>query len=154
MPRAKPSEGRRDNRGSGLVEPRKARAEVSEEAAAAALTLQFLGSVGDGRTYGETMEAWRSTCPRMSIWEDALSGGLVPCPSALVLLLSALQAVAQQQPAPAKTIPDSINYMWKMVESDLPRPCQKRNGTSSQRKARSLVYALEQVKHVACANEA
>jgi len=33
-------------------------------------------------------------------------------------LLVALPAVAQQQPSPAKTIPDSINYMWKMVESD------------------------------------
>ena len=35
-----------------------------------------------------------------------------------VVLLSALQAIAQQQSSPAKTIPDSINYMWKMVESD------------------------------------
>ena len=33
-------------------------------------------------------------------------------------LLSALQAVAQQRPSPSKTIPDSINYMWKMVEKD------------------------------------
>jgi hypothetical protein len=29
------------------------------------------------RTYGETMAAWRTTCPRLSIWEDALSDGLV-----------------------------------------------------------------------------
>ena len=43
-----------------------------------ALTLQFLAFVADGeRTYGETMEAWRSTCPRMSIWEDAVRDGLV-----------------------------------------------------------------------------
>jgi hypothetical protein len=27
--------------------------------------------------YSETMDAWRSTCPRLTIWEDALSGGLV-----------------------------------------------------------------------------
>jgi hypothetical protein len=39
--------------------------------------LQFLDFIGDGRTYGETMEAWRSTCPRMSIWEDAVRRGLV-----------------------------------------------------------------------------
>src|ERR1700674_4977960 len=43
-----------------------------------ALTLQFLAFVaGVERTYGETMEAWRSTCPRMSIWEDAVRDGLV-----------------------------------------------------------------------------
>ena len=53
-------------------------AETSEKAAAAALTLQFLAFVAEGeRTYGETMEAWRSTCPRMPIWEDAVRDGLV-----------------------------------------------------------------------------
>jgi hypothetical protein len=29
------------------------------------------------RTYDETMAAWRTHCPRLSIWEDALAGGLV-----------------------------------------------------------------------------
>ena len=29
------------------------------------------------RSYEETMEAWRSSCPRLSIWEDALLAGLV-----------------------------------------------------------------------------
>jgi hypothetical protein len=29
------------------------------------------------RTYAETMEAWRTSCPRMSIWEDATLGGFV-----------------------------------------------------------------------------
>ena len=29
------------------------------------------------RTYGETMEAWRTSCPRMPLWEDATSAGLV-----------------------------------------------------------------------------
>jgi len=49
-----------------------------EKAAAAALTLQFLAFVADAeRTYAETMEAWRSTCPRMPIWEDAVRDGLV-----------------------------------------------------------------------------
>ena len=52
--------------------------ETSERAAAAALTLQLLAFVADrGRTYEETMEAWRSTCPRMPIWEDAVRDGLV-----------------------------------------------------------------------------
>jgi hypothetical protein len=43
-----------------------------------ALTLQFLAWVGESpRTYGQAMEAWRSTCPRLSIWEDAILDGLV-----------------------------------------------------------------------------
>jgi hypothetical protein len=29
------------------------------------------------RTYAETMEAWHSHCPRLTVWEDALIGGLV-----------------------------------------------------------------------------
>ncbi len=29
------------------------------------------------RTYSETMEAWRTSCPRMPVWEDATDGGFV-----------------------------------------------------------------------------
>jgi hypothetical protein len=29
------------------------------------------------RTYRETMDVWQTHCPRLSIWEDALSDGLV-----------------------------------------------------------------------------
>jgi hypothetical protein len=43
-----------------------------------ALTLQLVAWVSDRpRTYGEVMEAWTTTCPRMPIWEDAVSAGLV-----------------------------------------------------------------------------
>jgi hypothetical protein len=43
-----------------------------------ALTLEFLVWVSSKpRTYGETMEAWRTNCPRMPIWENAVSDGLV-----------------------------------------------------------------------------
>ena len=46
--------------------------------AAPALTLQLLAWIAARpRTYGETMEAWRTTCPRLTIWEDAVSDGLV-----------------------------------------------------------------------------
>ena len=46
--------------------------------AAEALTLQFLAWVGERpRSYAEAMDAWRSTCPRLSIWEDAVRGGLI-----------------------------------------------------------------------------
>ncbi len=29
------------------------------------------------RTYRETMDAWRTSCPREPVWEDATSAGLV-----------------------------------------------------------------------------
>jgi hypothetical protein len=29
------------------------------------------------RTYAEAMEAWASTCPRYTVWEDALGAGLI-----------------------------------------------------------------------------
>ena len=42
------------------------------------LTIQFLEWLSERpRTYGDTMDAWRTSCPRLSIWEDALAAGLV-----------------------------------------------------------------------------
>ena len=29
------------------------------------------------RTYGDAMDAWRTSCPRLSIWDDAIRDGLV-----------------------------------------------------------------------------
>ena len=43
-----------------------------------ALTLQFLAWLSERpRSYAETMAAWRTSCPRLSVWEDALEAGLV-----------------------------------------------------------------------------
>ena len=42
------------------------------------LMLQFLTWVSDRRrSYEDAMAAWQSTCPRHTIWEDAIIGGLV-----------------------------------------------------------------------------
>ena len=42
------------------------------------LTLEFLQWISSrSRTYADAMEAWRTTCPRNSVWEDALLGGLI-----------------------------------------------------------------------------
>jgi hypothetical protein len=47
------------------------------------LTVDFLTWVASRRrTYAETMEAWRSNCPRHAVWEDALADGLVQIESA------------------------------------------------------------------------
>ena len=46
--------------------------------AAPGLLRQFLRWVNaHPRTYQETMDAWRTSCPRISVWEDALIEGLV-----------------------------------------------------------------------------
>jgi hypothetical protein len=29
------------------------------------------------RGYAETIEAWKSSCPRLTVWEDALADGLI-----------------------------------------------------------------------------
>jgi len=43
-----------------------------------ALLVQLLAWVeARPRTYAETMEAWRTSCPRLPVWEDATGHGLV-----------------------------------------------------------------------------
>jgi hypothetical protein len=42
------------------------------------LLRQFLAWVGEReRSYGEVMDAWRTSCPRLTVWEDAVAEGLV-----------------------------------------------------------------------------
>ncbi len=31
------------------------------------------------RSYPEVMDAWRTSCPRLTVWEDAVDAGLVRC---------------------------------------------------------------------------
>jgi len=46
------------------------------------LTLQLLEWVAEKpRTHAELMEAWKTTCPRLSIWEDACADNLLGCGS-------------------------------------------------------------------------
>jgi hypothetical protein len=43
-----------------------------------ALLLQFLEWLSSQRrSYADAMDAWRTSCPRLTIWEDALSDGLI-----------------------------------------------------------------------------
>ncbi len=42
------------------------------------LTLQFLDWLAlSPRSYGEVMDAWRTSCPRLPVWEDAVDLDLV-----------------------------------------------------------------------------
>lgn len=50
----------------------------SEPSVSTALLLELIAwVVARPRTYGETMEAWRTSCPRMPVWEDAVAAGFV-----------------------------------------------------------------------------
>ncbi len=44
----------------------------------ASLVLDLLAWLAPGpRPYAEVMERWRTHCPRLTVWEDAVDGGLV-----------------------------------------------------------------------------
>lgn len=43
-----------------------------------ALVLDLLEWIGDRpRPYAEVIDAWRTSCPRLPVWEDAIDHGLV-----------------------------------------------------------------------------
>lgn len=43
-----------------------------------ALVLDFVEWIAAGpRRYRDVMEAWKTSCPRLTIWEDAIDQGLV-----------------------------------------------------------------------------
>ena len=51
---------------------------MNSDSQPSALTIQLLSWISSRpRSYGETMEAWRTSCPRMPVWEDAIRDGLV-----------------------------------------------------------------------------
>jgi hypothetical protein len=52
-----------------------------------ALTLQLLEWVDERpRSYAETIDAWKSSCPRLTVWEDAVADGLVRLVAGRVVL--------------------------------------------------------------------
>ena len=70
--------------------------------AARMLTLQFLAWVAERpRGYEETMDAWRTSCPRLSIWEDARLDGLVSLRRGIVSITPAGLALLDRDPSRA-----------------------------------------------------
>jgi hypothetical protein len=62
----------------------------------AAPTLELLRWLAERpRTYAETMEAWTSHCPRLTVWEDALAAGLVRVERRDVRVTAAGRALTQ-----------------------------------------------------------
>lgn len=61
------------------------------------LTLQMLAWLATApRSYRETMDAWRSSCPRLTIWEDALADRLVRVASREVEVTAEGRAVLER----------------------------------------------------------
>jgi hypothetical protein len=53
--------------------------------AARALILDLVASVAErSRPQAEVLEAWRTSCPRLTVWEDALDAGLITLREGLV----------------------------------------------------------------------
>jgi len=48
------------------------------------------------RLYAEVMEAWRTSCPRLTIWEDAIDRGLVVRGGTTVEITPAGRALLEQ----------------------------------------------------------
>jgi len=70
--------------------------------AARMLTLQFLAWVAERpRGYEETMDAWRTSCPRLSIWEDARLDGLVSLNRGVVSITHSGLALLERDVPPA-----------------------------------------------------
>lgn len=43
------------------------------------LVQDLLEWVGIGRPYAEVMDAWKTSCPRLPVWEEATRRGLLAC---------------------------------------------------------------------------
>ena len=76
-----------------------------------------------------------------------------------VLWASSETAFAQQRQPQLKTIPDSINFIWKDIEKDFTAlaeamPEERWSFKPTQGEFKDVRTFGEQVKHVACANEA
>ena len=75
-----------------------------------------------------------------------------------LLFILPLAALAQNQPPP-KTVSESVNFVWKGIERDFTAladamPAEKWNYKPINGEFKGVRTFAEQVKHVACANEA
>jgi hypothetical protein len=73
-------------------------------------------------------------------------------------LICSMGALAQQAPEP-KNVPDSVNYIWKQVAQDFTSladamPESKWDFAPTQGEFKGVRTFREQVKHVACSNQA
>ena len=71
-----------------------------------ALTIQLLEWIArKPRTISETLDTWRTSCPRLSIWEDACIDGLIDhdgSSNGIVGLSRKGKAMLESAPAPGR----------------------------------------------------
>jgi hypothetical protein len=62
-----------------------------------ALILDLLDWVADrDRTYEEVMAAWRTSCPKLPVWEDANDLGFVKTENGIVQITASGRALLEQ----------------------------------------------------------
>ena len=67
-----------------------------------ATTRQLLVWIAEqSRSYAETIEVWKTSCPRLAVWEDALADGLVRIDRGSVLLTPAGEELLTTLPGQA-----------------------------------------------------
>jgi hypothetical protein len=82
MPKSNPSSRGVEMSGEALMRLNQARmtgaGNSAKDPVIEALILDLLQWLANGeRTYEEVMEAWRTSCPRLTVWEDANDRGLI-----------------------------------------------------------------------------
>jgi len=63
-----------------------------------ASTIELMAWIGERpRSYAETLEAWKTSCPRLSVWEDAIAERLVRIERGSVLVTDAGGAAVRRK---------------------------------------------------------
>ena len=62
------------------------------------------------RTYAEVIDAWKTSCPRLTVWEDAVDQGFVTrrnigARGTIVVVTAAGRALLDSQPVPTAVKP-------------------------------------------------
>jgi hypothetical protein len=73
------------------------------------LIRDMLAWIGDdGRPYGEVLDAWRTSCPRLTVWEDAVERELVAFDGSVAGEITVKVTPAGQRFAAVQNCPSAI----------------------------------------------
>jgi hypothetical protein len=79
------------------------------------LILDLLEWIGrNERSYAETIEAWRTSCPRLPVWEEANDRGLVEATHSLVRLTPMGLTILRQRTPDSEALPRMATMMPDM----------------------------------------
>jgi len=95
------------------------------------------------------MDAWQSSCPRLSIWEDALADGLVRFEHGIVVLTDAGRAMLDgAAPSKAIAVSDADPFSEAFFENPFPTHAALRDAGPLVRLSRYDVYAVARYDEV------